>query len=261
MSAAATLAALYTPSDGNTWVKGLLWDPVPIHSWPKHLDPYFSFGKRCPKHEQLARELKQKNDIFKNLSVQYRKEYDIAAKNTGLNVTIDTFKMLYTVFDVYGAHNKSFVPSWAKTFNKTRFTYLAGLAFGADTFTDSLKTLKGGPFYAKLLEFFDIALNGTGPKFLMMSAHDSTVTAALQIMGVYDFVPPEFSSMIIWELHRDPNVGHYMKMYYRRPSREQIDELILPDCQQPCTYKQFHSLVSRYARDEDTVGECCKITN
>lgn len=198
MSAEANLAGLYALNASDMWLKDLPWDPVPIHSRPEETDPYLAMSKPCPRHKILVENLKQNNEIYKKLPEKYHEEYEILANNTGWNITIDNFQGLYTTFYVYAMHNKTFIPSWVYSLNQTNFAYLAGLSFASESFTDKLKILKAGPFFHNLLQFFQNATTGEqAPKFLMMSAHDDTIVAALQTMGVYDFEPPEFSSTVI----------------------------------------------------------------
>lgn len=260
MSAASNLAGLYSPSGTDIWLKDLPWQPVPIHTTPENTDSYLAMVKSCPKHRQLVDALKQEFD--QNISLQFHKEFEILERNTGWkNITIDYFERLYTTFYVYEMHNRSFIPPWEKSLDKNNFEFLAGLAFAIETYNDVLKTLKAGPFFSNLLKFFDNAANDiSNSHFLMMSGHDDTVVAALNTMGVYDYSPPEFASMIIWELHKDSYGHYYLKMYYKKPSRELIKELIMPSCSQPCKYVDFSNELRRFVRDEKTWETLCKVT-
>lgn len=263
MSAAANLAGLYTPSGQDNWIKDLSWEPVPIHTQPQETDPYLAMAKPCPRHSKLVQELKLNHKRFKNVSTEYREEFEIMAKNTGWkNIVIDHFQDLYTTLFAYEMYNKSFIPAWANSFNKNKFTYLAGLSFASQAYTEKLKTLRAGPFFLKLLNFFDEAINNSKTqKFLMMSAHDDTVVAALETMRVYDFFPPEFAAMVIWEVRKDPNVGLYLKIYYKKPSKEVMDPLITSGCTQPCKYEDFSKFFRQYVVDDKTWEELCKIIN
>lgn len=262
-SASANLAGLYKPTKEDMWMKDLPWDPVPIHTRPEEDDPYLAMTKPCPRHKKLVEELKQNNEYFKNLPVQFHEEFEIVAKNTGWNVTIDNFEGLYTTFYVYAMHNESFLPPWANSLNKKKFTFLAGLSFASQVYTDPLKTLKAGPFFRNLIQFFDTAMNSTtdATKFLMLSGHDTTLVVALHSMGVYDFKPPEFTSTIIWELYKDLTGSHFMKIFYKRPSTEQVEELIMPSCNQPCYFNNFSNYVGQYVRDEKTWETICELNH
>lgn len=261
MSAASNLAGLYNLSGNDMWLKNFPWEPVPIHTRTEENDPYLAMSQSCPRHEKLLNDLKEHNEIFQELPKKYRKEYEIVANHTGWNVAVDNFQGLYSAFYVYAMHNKSFIPAWAYLLNKTNFVYLAGLSFASETFTDDLKTLKAGPFYHNLMQFFDLSITGEqSPKFLMLSAHDGTVVAALQIMGVYDFEPPEFTSTVIWELHMDEDGSYFMKIYYKKPSREELTELKISECGYPCNYNNFSNIVGKYIVDERTWKKMCKMT-
>lgn len=241
-------------------MKDLPWNPIPVHTRPIEDDPYLAMSKACPRHQKLVEDLKKNNEFFKNIPLAYHEEFEIVAKNTGWNVTLNHFEGLYTTFYVYNMHNQSFLPSWASQLNQTKFSYLAGLSFASDVYNDPLKTLKAGPFFRNLLEFFDSAVNGSkAVKFLMLSGHDTTVGVALHTMSVYDFKPPEFTATVIWELYRGPTGSHYMKVFYKRPSIKQIEELIMPSCKQPCSYKDFSGYVGQYVTDEETWKKICEL--
>lgn len=261
-SASANLAGLYKPSEADMWLKELPWNPVPIHTRPFEDDPYLAMSKACPRHQKLVEDLKRTNEFFKNIPVEFHAEFEIVAKNTGWNVTIDNFEGLYTTFYVYAMHNKSFLPSWASQLDQTKFSYLAGLSFASEVYTDPLKTLKAGPFFRNLLKFFDNAVNSSeAHHFLMMSAHDTTVAVALHTMGVYDFKPPEFTATVIWELYKDSKGSHYLKILYKRPSKEPIQELMMPRCNQPCGYNKFSGYVGQYVKDEKSWEKICGLNS
>lgn len=256
MSASSNLAGLYLLNQTDGWNKELPWQPVPIHTRPEQEDPYLAMEKPCASHQKLLQNLIENDDYLKQLPIEYEEEYRILREITGWNVTLYDFAGLYSTFYVYEMHNKSFIPAWAYSLNKINFEYLSGLAFGLQTYTDPLKILKAGLFFRNLRNFFNNAANGTAnPKFLMLSAHDTTVVAALNTLGIYDFIPSEFTATVMWELRKDQNGYHYIKIFYQQPSKGV--ELTMPSCKQPCDYNEFSRFVNQYATDENTLEKLC----
>ena len=43
---------------------------------------------------------------------------------------------------------------------------------------------------------------GSHPNFYMYSAHDSTVAANLETVGLWNYIAPPYASTVIYELHQ-----------------------------------------------------------
>lgn len=258
MSAQSNLAGLYTPSGDSVWLDGFPWEPVPIHSVPEEEDTILAMSKSCPKFDKLYKDV-EKAEFFKNLLVEYKDMIQYIEEKTNWTIkSVGNIETLHSVFYVYQTQNESFIPSWAYSLDPANFSYLAGTAYIRKTFTTDLKRLHAGPFFNFLTSYFDNVLNSSDiPKFLMLSAHDTTISAVLNSMDAYDFVPPEFASTVIWELRKNKNGVPYLNMFYRKPSIIGLIELILGGCDLNCEYGKFKNILQPIIIDEDTWEKEC----
>lgn len=263
MSAAATLAGLYQPTEDHIWLKSLPWEPVPIHTQPQQSDSFLAMKKPCPTHGKLVDQLKHNDSSFTNLREDFKKEFEILEKHTGWkNVTIDHFETVYMATYIYSMHNNTFIPAWVNSLDKEKLAYLASMYFASETFTDELKSLKTGPFFENLLNFFNESVaSHENPRFLMMSGHDETIASVMNTMDVFDYIPPEFSSMVVWELYESSNGSLFLKVYYKKPSKDDAKALKIPHCKEPCYLNDFSKYFSRFVRNASNWEANCEISS
>ena len=63
MSAMSNLAGLYPPKGNQVWNPDILWQPIPVHTRPLAEDNLLSSHARCPKFENLLKELMESQEI------------------------------------------------------------------------------------------------------------------------------------------------------------------------------------------------------
>ncbi|KAJ8975114.1 hypothetical protein NQ317_017976 [Molorchus minor] len=246
MSAAANLAGLYPPPASQVWNDDLLWEPIPIHTKTRAEDEVLAMEKPCARHSKLEKDV-DSSDFFKNITTAYADFFDTVTNYTGRSTTtLGNIENLNSVFYVYRNHNASYLPSWADDLDQHTLSYLAGVEFSKSTFTDEMKRLKVGPFFDYLTSYFDDIVGNVSdtPKFVMLSAHDSTVSSVLNGMGAFDYWPPEFASTVFWELRRSKNGTHYVNLLYKRNSTNPVEELRVSDCDFNCDYNDFKEKLS-----------------
>merc|ERR1712013_966792 len=130
-------------------------------------------------------------------------------------------------------HNKT-LPKWTeKVFPSTspgpwasRFKGLTDLSFTVDTFTDSMKRLKGGPFLQLLVEHYTSLQKGE---------------KILHTLGVFNGIAPPYASMIIFELFEGESLQ--VKVSYKNTT-DIAFPLILPGCTELCPIDKFVALTS-----------------
>ncbi|KAJ8969813.1 hypothetical protein NQ314_001571 [Rhamnusium bicolor] len=264
MSAASNLAGLYPPPDSQIWNDDLLWEPIPIHTTASENDEILYMGKECPKYIKLHDEFTS-SDYFKNISIENKDLFEYISNHTGWNVTtLDEIGFLYSIFYIYQNYNASYIPAWANNLDQEKFNYLAGLSFASLTFTDDLKRLRVGPFLNYLTNYFEnVVENVTDtPKFLMLSAHDITLSSVLNGMGAYDNWPPEYASTIIWELRRNNSGMYYINLLYKKNSTNILEKLTVNGCTFNCAFDDFKiNLKSIIVNTTDWEEECLKINH
>ncbi|KAJ8982224.1 hypothetical protein NQ317_013526 [Molorchus minor] len=242
MSAAANLAGLYPPTDSETWNKDLRWHPIPIHTVPKGEDQVLYMETECTKFTRLYN-AQYNGSFFEDVNKKYADFYKQVSNLTGWDIDdVHFFAQLQSALYVYSNHNSSYLPDWYDSLDKEKMAYLAGLNYVRYTFTQELKRLGAGPFFDYLTGHFDRMVEDAeaGPKILMLSGHESTVAAALNVMGVFDYKAPEFASSVIWELRKTSLGVFYVNVFYKKNSSMEVPEkLELEACSFDCFYESY----------------------
>ncbi|CAG9854901.1 unnamed protein product [Phyllotreta striolata] len=256
MSAASNLAGLYFKTNKSTyWEDNLPWDPIPIHTTPEEDDPVLAEGKDCPNFSKLY-ETTLNSSHFRNIVQNHSGIKSVVEKNT--NWTIDSIKFyqnLYTVFYVYQSTNSSYLPPWSRDLDMSELSHLAGISFSSETFTSELQRFRFGPFFHYLHHYFDGIIKGKKPRFLMLSAHDTTVAGILNTYGAYDYHPPEFAEAIIWELRRRADEV-FLKIFNKR-NPGNAAEIRLAGCAEECDYERYKKTLEHVAVDPEKWEEDC----
>lgn len=284
------MAGLYPPIEDQIWNENLLWQvsgifssfpssyivpfqPVSIHTIPESNDAILATTVPCAKHSQLISELENSEEL-QQLRAELSEFFSTIAELAGYSsVEIGTFAELHSSIVIYRGFNWS-LPEWTDTYFE-EITRLAALDFQLYTYTAELARLKVGPFFDYLISHLKsvttnellAAKNIRGPryqttalqsaaaeKFLMLSAHDSTVADRLNAMGLYNDAAPEFSSTVIWEV-REGESGHYVNLYFKNSTH--FEELILPGCSFNCAFDDFVTILEPITVPLSTWTEEC----
>jgi len=249
MSAAANLQGLFPPEGYLKFDPALNWQPVPIHTVAQSEDYLLSSHANCPKFEELHAQVLE-GQVMKTIYLENEEMFRYISKHTGLNLTdIVHLDYVYDSLLCEWIHNKT-LPKWTeKVFPSTspgpwasRFKGLTDLSFTVDTFTDSMKRLKGGPFLQLLVEHYTSLQKGEKVKKLYMySGHDTTVAPILHTLGVFNGIAPPYASMIIFELFEGESLQ--VKVSYKNTT-DIAFPLILPGCTELCPIDKFVALTS-----------------
>ncbi|XP_056636609.1 prostatic acid phosphatase-like [Diorhabda sublineata] len=261
-SAASNLAGLYYPENYSdtypNWPLNLPWNPIPIHTVPEKDDDILAMAKSCRKFKELHEQILNSEGL-KNILKKYENIVQLVESNTGWNITdVTTFQGLWSVFYVYKMHNASYLPDWFYDLDENELSFLAGLSFSSETYTDTLQRLKVGPLFNYLNNYFDGIYNGTNQKFLMLSAHDGTIASILNTYMAYDRNPPEFCSMIIWELYKSSSGDKYLKIWFKKNCEsDSLEPVNVGNCYSTCSYNIFKQFVQTIAVDAETWEKEC----
>lgn len=106
-------------------------------------------------------------------------------------------------------------------------------------------SLSVGLFLQHIVDNFDKKINDENNyKLMLFSAHDTTVVPLLLALRVFDDKWPDFAADVAFELYRDKNRVHYVRVLYKD------EEKIIPGCSSPfCPLDKFKALVSEYFVD------------
>ncbi|XP_076439626.1 prostatic acid phosphatase-like [Babylonia areolata] len=240
MSSYCNLAGLYPPVDSQRWNEKLLWQPIPVHTRPITEDNKLAMEKACVRYDELyAQELRgPKVQQEEKTNAAF---YQLLDKVTG--VKRENISVMWAVADtliVEKAHNLT-LPNWTREAwkNGTVFSKLMELkdwSFALLFNGTWLSRLKGGPLLKEMIENMQNAASdsrGTQYKMHMYSAHDTTVSALLSAMRVFNHRAPPYATAVFVELHA-VNGGHCVKIRFRNSTQVPPYSLQHPQCQEEC---------------------------
>lgn len=255
MSAESNLAGLYPPQDYQVWNSDLKWQPIPVH--PASL-ALLNAESVCTKIQKLQDELIQTHILFRALDMVNKDLYQYLQKNSGLNIA--TFRDAALLRDTLfiESHNNLALPEWTYDVYPEKLDPLESYSFATYSYTEELAQLNSGPFLNNVIEHFQSIISGTSddlPKFLMYSAHDSSVASILGGMGAFKPHCPYFASTVIFEL-RKKSTGHFVNVYYK--SQEDISPIQVKKCEASnCSFEDFKSNLSSVAiTPQQWLGKC-----
>lgn len=258
MSAEANLAGLYPPPPTQTWNKDLKWEPIPIHTIPQKSDALLAMKKPCAKYTMLYKKL-FKTEYFRNISHQNHDLYAYLTKNSGELISdISSLQFLHNTLYIETLFNYT-LPPWATKVFPSKLQPWANLAFALDTFTPELTRLKTGPLMNHIIVFFKnhtISAPDTH-KFLMLSAHDTTIADVLNTLGAFQYHCPPYTSTIIFELRTRLNGQMYINALYKNSSVPR--PIKVRNCDVDCDFEDFVENLKPFAMTLDQWEIECRI--
>ncbi|KAH9488850.1 mitochondrial acyl carrier protein [Bulinus truncatus] len=240
MSAYSNLAGLYPPQGEQIWNPELLWQPIPVHTTNTSTDNKLALQAPCPRYDQIFQEVMNSQPIRKE-EEENKVFYRMVENNTG--IVKESIRDIWTVVDTLfceRAHNLT----WNNWVNQEgvweKLDSLKSQSFDLLTFTPEMARLKGGPLLKEIIANMIAATtqDKPSPKFYMYSAHDTTVSALLSAMHVFDRHAPMYRALVMVELHYIQN-DYFVRIYYRNDTTREAYELTPPGCQNPCRLVDF----------------------
>ncbi|XP_053570269.1 prostatic acid phosphatase isoform X2 [Bombina bombina] len=250
MSAQANLAGLFPPSGDQIWNPNITWQPIPVHTVPRSLDklllmPFYN----CPRYEQLQKETFS-SERYHRLVKPYKDFLQQISKYTGFSLK-ELNQLVWTTYDALFCekiHNLT-QPEWAtnETMNKLRYLSEMSLSllYGVHK-QDEKSRLQGGVVLNSILKNITdfITMPSSHRKFIMYSAHDTTVAALQMALNVSNEKLPPYASCHFFELYQNDNSEYIIEMYYRNDSSVAPHKLTLPGCTFNCPLQKFVELTS-----------------
>lgn len=247
MSAQVVLAGLYPPTGPQEWNPDLKWQPIPVHSTPRHLDEVIIAKKPCLRKEQELEkaykspsiaELDRENaDLYKYLQLHSGKHIDNAT----------AVEYLFNTLDIENSNGLT-LPEWTRTVYPDKMKNLAARSLAIFTETDILKRLTAGPLVKEISDNMDskrTAVSKTDRKMVLYSAHDVTIVNVWRTLGFTDMIKPDFGASLILELHTTRSgADHEVKLLYlNSTATRNLNILNMPKCGQPCYLDTFLRLI------------------
>jgi len=221
MSALSNMAGMY-PVNGMDMLENItFWQPIPIHSQPREMDPMLWMDCPCPEETKIYwNEVMASNEV-KEIEAQNKDFLEFLFNKTGLpQMTLDDVWDIWDPLNCERIYNSSH--QWPDWMNETIFEKLTELMHLSTTFyyhNPKIQRLRGS------LLFKDIATrlqqkatnsNLMKPelKYFVYSAHDTTITALLDNLGQYHGHLPEYASAVLFELHEKEKGKFTVETWY-----------------------------------------------
>ncbi|XP_031634016.1 prostatic acid phosphatase-like [Contarinia nasturtii] len=258
-SAQAVAAGLFPPENDQIWNADLLWQPIPIHTIPKEMDHVLYAGRPCSRYQRAMRKHLQSLE-YTTLMAKHKQLFDYLQENAGIQIhSLDDVDILYNTLWIEQLKEKS-LPFWTDEvfLPGSDFEMLAYLNFRLATNTTEMARLTVGFLIRDILDRFSSKIESTllpNRSLHIYSAHDSTIANFLNAIGLFELHNPPYASSLHIELYK-LNADHYMQIFYRNSSDENLQPLEIPLCGQNCSLEMFRSIYSEIIPTETFEEEC-----
>lgn len=206
-SAAINTAALFPPvaDSEDRWTEaagsiGTVWQPVPVHTVPLHLDEHLWCGRPCPAYDQLFRHAHQR--LIEHYHVHHKHLMAYVSKHSG-----SPLRSILDVWSVYDsltveAENNLTLPVWTERVfphdGPLRQVSLA--AYTLQTSHPQMARLKFGWLLRDIFGRFEAKSAGklvpVRRSMWIYSGHDITLSGLLNTLGMYNVSVVQYLNVI-----------------------------------------------------------------
>ncbi|XP_072935695.1 lysosomal acid phosphatase-like isoform X1 [Epargyreus clarus] len=258
MSAYTFLAGLYPPSERQLWHPELPWQPIPVHSLPRHLDNIVASTKPCKAHKAMYREALAEA----NANQQFAELFDYLSKHTNQSMrSVLEVDFLFSTLQTQQEAGLK-LPDWTKNVfpHKMQIPFMFSLALLS--YNESLQRLNTGPLLAEIRQYLSESVSHANldRSLCLYSGHDVTLVALWRALGLRELLAPGYGASLALELHEEPDHveqdNFYVKLFYRNNTKVEVPmELKMPFCDDPCPYNNFVEHINKLI-PEDWEAEC-----
>ncbi|XP_074641895.1 testicular acid phosphatase homolog [Tubulanus polymorphus] len=253
LSAQSCLSALYNHS--NIGIRGINWQPVPIHTVQIEKDFLLYPHYDCPRYKQLWKKSIEEMDLS-----QYQSFYEYVAKHAGLKQKEMDIQWLWHIAGtlMVQVSNGLTLPSWVTPDVYDTIIRLKDIEFQMKGHIPEMIRVTGGNLLKKMINdteaLFKAELDEQ-MKMFMYSAHDTTVSVVLRALKNFNGLMPPYSTCVMLEAH-DTGVGEpYIQIHLRNDTSRPPYHLTLQGCTPDCPLSRFKEiLLPLLPQDIDT--EC-----
>jgi len=240
MSAYSNLAGLYPPKGKDAWMGDMNWQPIPVHTEHEKHDKILAMKKPCPVYSAALKEYKQSED-YKKFNLKYRATYDYVSTHSGRVINdLEGAGYIYSCLHIEQLNNMT-LPDWTMSVYPEPLRTMAARGFATSTFTRQMARLKAGPLLKEILERFKHKVSGKVKERTMViySGHDTTVSALLNTLRVFEYHNPPFRACIMLELRMLKNQP-FVTVVYKNDTQPITFEI--PNCGIACPLDKMFSL-------------------
>lgn len=257
MSAMLEAAALWRPSEEQSFKPDLPWQPVTLFYQPRNEDTLMLIWDMCPKYTKLRRSLVELEEV-QQVQRDNAPLYEQLTNITGMPIsTPDDVGSLYSTLKAEEQMNL-ILPEWTGGYYPDKMLPLTLYEFQLNGYNNELKRLKGGPLLKKIV--MDMTAKKEGRlepetrKMFMYVGHDSTIVSLLDAMHVWNGQLPHYNIMTMIELHED-NSAWTVQVYLRNTTLHEPYPLTIPGCKTACPLSDFVRIMKPMMPD-NWVEEC-----
>ncbi|XP_012247824.1 prostatic acid phosphatase isoform X1 [Bombus impatiens] len=259
MSAMLEAAALWKPTEKQSFKRDLAWQPVTLFYQPRSEDRLMLIWDTCPKYTKLRHTITNLSEV-QRIQDENKQLYEELTNLTGMVISTPG-----DVSSLYGTltaekHMNLILPEWTKDYYPDKLIPLTLYDFQLNVYNDDLKKLKGGPFLKKIVSDMlakkNNILKPEERKMFMYVGHDSTIVTLMDLMHVWNNQIPHYNIMVMIELH-EKNGGWNVQMFLKNSTEHKLYPLNVPGCTTVCPLEQLVQILKPMI--PDNWDEECKV--